>query len=73
LDRATKRLRRITLLLGAAVAAIIARIIVDGPKLPLDLTGALMLLLLTCSVALRRHGHRLSPYASSEAERVDAR
>jgi hypothetical protein len=68
-----KRLRRITLLLGAALAAVIARIIVDGPKLPLDLTGALMLLLLTCSVALRRHGRRLNPDASSEAERVDAR
>jgi hypothetical protein len=68
-----KRLRRITLLLGGAVAAAIARIIVDGPKLPLDLTGALMLLLLTCSAALRRHGRRLYPYASSEAERVDAR
>ncbi|MDQ1462960.1 MAG: hypothetical protein QOI08_4444 [Actinomycetota bacterium] len=68
-----KRLGRITLLLRAAVAGVIARIIVDGPKLPLDLTGALMLLLLTCSVALRRHGRRLNADASSEAERVDAR
>jgi hypothetical protein len=66
------RLRRITLLVGAALAAVIARIIVDGPTLPLDLTGALVLLLLTCSVALRRHGRRLNPDASSEAERVDA-
>ncbi len=67
------RRRRITLLLGAALAAVIARIVVDGPKLSLDLTGALMLLLLACSVALGRHGRRLDPDPSSEAERVDAR
>jgi hypothetical protein len=67
------RLRRITLLLGAALAAVISRIVVDGPKLSLDLTGALISLLLACSVALRRHGRRLDPDASSEAERVDAR
>jgi hypothetical protein len=72
-ERAMNRLRRITLLLGAALAAVIARIVVDGPKLSLDLTGALILLLLAWSVALRRHGRRRDPDASSEAERVDAR
>ena len=72
-ERAINRLRRITLLLGAALGAVIARIVVDGPKLSLDLTGALILLLLACSVALKRHGRRLNPDASPEAERVDAR
>ena len=78
--RAMRQLRHITLVLSTALAAVIARIVIDGPKPLFDLTGALMLLLLACSVALRRHGRRLSRgasppsrSASSGAERVDVR
>ena len=67
------RLRQITVLLGTALAAVIARIVIDGPKLVFDLTGALVLLLLACSVALRRQGRRLDQGASSQTGRGDAR
>jgi hypothetical protein len=66
-------LRRIIFLLSAALAAVIARLVIDGPKLLDDLTGALIAVLLLCSLALRRQGLRLRPGAPSETERVDAR
>jgi hypothetical protein len=66
-------LRRIILLLSVALAAVIARMVIDGPKLLGDLTGALIVVLLLCSLALRQQGVRLQPDASSETERVDAR
>jgi len=66
-------LRRIIFLLSAALVAGIARLVIDGPKLLGDLTGALLAVLLLCSLALRRRGLRLRPSASSETERVDAR
>jgi hypothetical protein len=66
------RLRRIILLLTVALTAVIARMVIDGPKLLGGLTGALILVLLVCSLALRRQGRRLQPGASSETERVDA-
>jgi hypothetical protein len=65
------RLRRISLLLSAALAAVVARIVIDGPMLLGALTGALILVLLVCSLALRRQGRRLPPDASSQTERVD--
>ncbi len=67
-----KGLRRISLLLSVALAAVIARMVIDGPKLLGDVTGALILVLLLCSLALRRQGRRLQPGASSETEQVDA-
>jgi hypothetical protein len=67
-----KRLRQLILLLGVALAAVIARMAIDGPKLLGGLSGALILVLLVCSLALRRQGRRLQPGASSETERVDA-
>ena len=67
------RLRRIILLLSVALAAVIARMVIDGPKLLVGLTGALIVVLLLCSLALRRQGVRLQPGASSETERVDGR
>jgi hypothetical protein len=67
------RLRRIILLLSVALAAVIARTVIDGPKPLAGLTGALILVLLFCSLALRRQGARLQPGASSETEQVDAR
>lgn len=67
------RLRQITALLSTALAAVTARIVVDGPKLVSGLAGALMLLLLACSIALRRQGRRLDPGASSKNGRDDAR
>jgi hypothetical protein len=67
------RLRRISLLLSAALAAVVARTVINGPKLLGDLTGALIVVLLLCSLALRRQGVRLQPGASSETERVDGR
>jgi hypothetical protein len=66
------RLRRISLLLSAALAAVVARIVTDGPMLVGALTGALILVLLVCSLALRGQGRRLPPGASSQTERVDA-
>jgi hypothetical protein len=67
------RLRRISLLLSTALAAVVARTVINGPKLLGDLTGALIVVLLLCSLALRRQGVRLQPGAPSETERVDAR
>jgi hypothetical protein len=67
------RLRWISLLLGVTLAAVVARMVIDGPKLLGDLTGALLLFLLLCSTALRRQGRRLRPGASGETERVNAR
>jgi hypothetical protein len=72
-ERTMNRLRRLILLLSVALAAVIARMAIDGPKLLRDLTGALIVVLLLCSLALRRQGVRLQPGASSETERVDAR
>jgi hypothetical protein len=50
------RLRRIIFLLSAALAAVIAHTSIDGPKLLGDLSGALIVVLLLCSLALRRQG-----------------
>jgi xanthine/CO dehydrogenase XdhC/CoxF family maturation factor len=72
-ERTMNRLRRIILLLSVALAAVIARMVIDGPKLLGGLTGALIVVLLLCSLALTRQGVRLQPGASSETERVDAR
>jgi hypothetical protein len=66
------RLRRTSLLLSVALAAVIARTLIDGLKLLGGLTGALIVVLLLCSLALSRQGARLRPGASSENERVDA-
>jgi hypothetical protein len=65
------RLRRIIFLLSAALAAVIAHTAIAGPKLLGDLSGALIVVLLVCSLALRRQGLRLQPGASSETERVE--
>jgi hypothetical protein len=67
------RLRRMILLLSVALAAVVARMVIDGPKLLVELTGALIVVLLLCSLALRRQGGRLQPGASSETKRVDTR
>jgi hypothetical protein len=67
------RLRRIILLLSVALAAVIARTLIDGPKLLGGLTGALIGVLLLCSLALRRQGVRLQRSAWSETERVRRR
>jgi hypothetical protein len=67
-----KGLRRISLLLSVALAAVIARVVIDGPKLLSGLTGALILVLLLFSLRLMQQGRRLDPGASSETERVDA-
>jgi hypothetical protein len=66
-------LRRLILLLSLALAAVVARMVIDGPKLLGDLSGALIVVLLVCSLALWRQGVRLQPGATSETERVDAR
>jgi hypothetical protein len=65
-------LRRIILLLSVSLVAVIARMAIDGPKLLSGLTGALVVVLLLCSLALRRQGVRRRPGASSETERHDA-
>jgi hypothetical protein len=71
--RSMNGLSRVILLLSAALAAVVARTVIDGPKLLGDLTGALIVVLLLCSLALRRQGLRLDPGASSETDRVDSR
>jgi ketosteroid isomerase-like protein len=53
------RLRRIVLLLSFSLAAVVARTVIDGPELVGALTGALIVVLLICSLALRRRGRRL--------------
>jgi hypothetical protein len=64
-------LTRIILLLSVALAAVVARIVIDGPNLLGDLAVALIVVLLLCSLALRRQGLRLHPGASSKTEQVD--
>ncbi len=71
-QREMNTLRRISLVLGAALAAVAARIVIDGPELVDDLTAALILLLLVCSLALRRQAHQLRPAASSQTKRADS-
>jgi hypothetical protein len=72
-ERQMIRLRRVGLVLGAALAAIVARMVIDGPELLAGLTGALIPVLLVCSLVLRRQGHRLRPGASSQTTRGDPR
>ncbi len=72
-ERTMIGLRRIILLLSFALAAVIARMTIDGPGLLGGLTGALIVVLLLCSLALRRQGVRLQPDASSQTKRFDAR
>jgi hypothetical protein len=67
------RLRRIILLLSVTLAAVIARMVIDDPKVIGGLTGALLLVLLLCSLRLRQHGRRLHLRATPETERFDAR
>ena len=66
-------LRRIILLLSVALAAVVARMVIDGPKLLGDLTGALIVVLLLCALGLTRQGRRLEPDASSDTDRIDGR
>jgi Flp pilus assembly protein TadB len=72
-QRTMDGLRRIVLLLSVALAAVVARIVIDGPELVSCLTGALIVVLLLCSLALRRQGRRLDPGATSETDRIDPR
>jgi hypothetical protein len=72
-EREMNRLRRIRALLIIALAAVIARIAIDGAKLFVVLAGALILALLLCTLALIRQGGPLRPHAESDDERSDAR
>jgi hypothetical protein len=67
-----KGLHRISLLLGVALAAVIARMVIDGPKPLGGVTAALILVLLLFSLHLTQRGRRLRPGASSETEQSDA-
>jgi hypothetical protein len=67
-----KGLRRVSLLLSVALAAVIARIVINGPTLVSGLTGALVLALLLFSLRLKQQGRRLKPSASPETERTKA-
>jgi hypothetical protein len=53
------RLRRISLLLSVSLAALVARMVIDGPNLLNGLTGGLILVLLLWATALQRQGRRL--------------
>jgi hypothetical protein len=68
-EREMNRLRRISVLLSVVLAAVVARMVIDGPRLLGDLTGALIAVLLLCALALRRRGARVRPGASSGAPR----
>jgi hypothetical protein len=70
-EREMVGLRRSSLVLSAALTAVIARMVIDGPELVGGLTVALILVLLVCSLALRRRGHRLRPGASPQSKRGD--
>ena len=72
-EREMMGLRRISLLLTVTLVAVVARMVIDGPKPLSGLTGALILVLLVCSLRLRQQGRRLHPDAPSETERVDDR
>jgi hypothetical protein len=72
-QREMNALRRISLLLSVAFAALCARIVIDGPNRLDCLTGALILFLLLCAMALRRQGRRLQAAPRPETERVDGR
>jgi hypothetical protein len=54
---------QIILLPSVALAAVIARTVIDGPKLLVPITAAVTVVLLLCSLALRRQGVRLQPSA----------
>ena len=70
-QREMNTLRRISVMLSAALAAVVARIVIDGPELVDDLTAALILLLLIFSLVLRRQGHRLRAGASFRTNGAD--
>ena len=70
-EREMNTLRRISVVLSAALAAVVARIVIDGPEPVDDLTAALILLLLIFSLVLRRQGHRLRAGASFRTKRAD--
>jgi hypothetical protein len=70
-QREMNALRRIGPVLSAALAALVAHMVIDGPELVGDLTAALILLLLIFSLVLRRQGHRLRPGASSQPTGAD--
>jgi hypothetical protein len=72
LERAMEGLRRFSLLLSVALAAVIARLVIDGPTVAGGLTGALILALLLFSLRLKQQGRRLQPSASPETERTNA-
>jgi hypothetical protein len=65
-QRTMNRLRRITLLLSVALATVVARMVIDVPKLLGGLTAAVIVVLLLCSLAVTRQGRRLQPGAASE-------
>jgi hypothetical protein len=62
-QREMNTLRRIGLVLSAALAAVVAHMVIDGPELVDEFTAALILFLLVCCLLLRRQGHRLRPGA----------
>jgi hypothetical protein len=55
------RLRRVSLLLGIVLATVVARMVIDGPKLLLAVTAALVLALLVGSLRLEHAGRRVRP------------
>ena len=60
-----RRLRRGTGVLAAVLLALVARVIVSGPRFATELGGIIVAVLLLASVLLLRHGHRLEPPPAS--------
>jgi hypothetical protein len=67
------RLRRISLLLGATLLTVVARIVIEGLTLLGGLTAALIIALLVASLHLRRQGSRLRPDPDRAKNRPHAR
>jgi hypothetical protein len=67
------RLRQISLLLGATLLAVVARVIIDGLTLLGGLTAALIIVLLLGSLHLGRQGGRLRPDPDRAKDRPDPR
>jgi hypothetical protein len=63
-------LRRIGLVLGAALVAVVTRMVIDGPGLVDGLIAALILVLLMFSLVLRRQGRRLRAGAPTPTKRA---
>jgi hypothetical protein len=60
-DREMRRLRMATRLLSAVLLALVARMIISGPRFATELSAAIITLILLATLCLTRRGRRLRP------------